>query len=92
MYAGVANSTISRIMNGSPADPETLQKLADYLNLSVESIYRLAGILPETKNHSREELKSVIEHLFGKLSPNDQAEILDIIRMKIERQKQQPQS
>jgi transcriptional regulator with XRE-family HTH domain len=84
--SGVASSTISRMMRGLPADAETYQKLADYLSLPLDSIYRMAGIFPAEESQ-REGIIRVIEHLAARLPESDQQEILAIIRMKIERQK-----
>lgn len=83
-YSGVAPSTISRIMRGLPADAETYQKLADYLKLPLDSIYRMAGIFP-AEDSQREGVIRVVEHLMQKLPESDQEEVLEIIRLKISR-------
>lgn len=82
--ADLAASTINRLLRGHPADPETLEKLAKLLNEPLDHLYRLAGILPEQDRH--QEIVRVIEHLVTRLPENDQQEILEIIRMKIDRQ------
>jgi len=82
-YASIAEGTVRRILAGKKPDPETLQKLAAFLNVPVDMLYRMSGILPdETK---RSESIRLIEHLFEKLPESDQAEIIDIIRLKLER-------
>lgn len=82
-YAGVASSTISRIIQGHPVDTETLQKIADYLKVPVENLYRLAGLLVDDVQYS--ETLKLVEHLFAKLPESDQQEVIDIIKLKIER-------
>lgn len=84
LYAKVASSTISRIMRGLPADHDTLAKLADYLDLPIDSLYRMAGILPPEDNQRTAAIR-LIEHLFKQLPEDDQAEIIEIARLKIER-------
>lgn len=86
--AGVATSTINRILAGKPADPETLQGIALYLKIPPEYLYRLAGMLPQ-EEELRHEVVQLIEHLFAKLPQSDQEEILDIIRIKVERRERE---
>lgn len=83
--AKVAHGTIQNILAGKPVDHRTLQKLADYLSVPVDTLYRLAGILPTEEEH-REETIRVIEYLMAKLPESDRQEILEIVRMKISRQ------
>ena len=82
-YAGLAHTTVRHILEGRTPDHKTLQKLADYLNMPIDSLYRMAGILPE--EHQRREVIRVIEHLIAKLPESDQQEILEIVRMKVAR-------
>jgi len=82
-YAGVSHGTIQNILAGKPVDHKTLQKLASYLSLPIDTLYRMAGILPEEAQ--RKEVIRVIEHLIAKLPETDQQEILEIVRMKVAR-------
>jgi transcriptional regulator with XRE-family HTH domain len=84
IYADVASSTISRIMRGMSAEPETLVKLANYLNVPVDTLYRKAGMLPTEEEHKQDIIR-VIEHLLGRLPESDQQEILDLARIKVAR-------
>ena len=88
MYSGVASSTVSRMMRGLPADAETYQKLADYLGLPLDTIYRMAGIFPNEESQ-REGIIRVIEHLVARLPESDQQEILEIVRMKVSRREKE---
>ena len=87
--SGVASSTISRIMRGLPADAETYQKLAEFLGLPIDGIYRMAGVFPSEESQ-REGIIRVIEHLLARLPESDQQEILQIVRMKVDRQNKSP--
>jgi len=88
MYTGLAHSTIRQILDGKTPDHKTLQKIADYLVVPVETLYRLAGILPKEEEH-RQEIIRVIEHLMARLPESDQQEVLQIVRMKVDRQNRQ---
>ena len=80
---GMTHDTMRRILAGEQVSYKTLNKIAAYLNLPTENVYRMAGILPEQTE--KEELIGLIVHLFAKLPMADQAEILDIIRLKLDR-------
>jgi transcriptional regulator with XRE-family HTH domain len=84
LYVGVSHTAVGKILDGRIPDRKTFQKLADYLGEPVENLYRLAGVLPPDAN-KRDELIRLIEHLFPKLPEGDQQEIIEIIRMKVER-------
>jgi len=43
--AGVAQNTISQIVNGTPAGPKRLTALADYFGVPHQFIFELAGLL-----------------------------------------------
>lgn len=85
-YANLAHATVRRILAGEHVDNATLQKLADYLKLPIDTVYRMAGVLPTEEEHKRE-LVRVIEHLLARLPESDQEEILQIVRMKVDRLK-----
>lgn len=83
--AGLAHGTIQNILAGKPVDHKTVQKLASYLNMPVDVLYRMAGVLPP-EEEQREEILRMIEYLMRKLPESDQQEILEIVRMKVSRQ------
>lgn len=84
--SGITTGQISRILNGTrgPA-PETLNGIAKAFHLSPELIFRIAGLLPPRENV--EPLDEELLDLFEQLTPEDQDEILQLARMKIERRK-----
>jgi transcriptional regulator with XRE-family HTH domain len=84
-YAKLAHTTVRHILDGRTPDHTTFQKLSTYLGLPIDTLYRMAGILPPEEGQ-RQEVIRVIEHLMAKLPDSDQQEILEIIRMKIARQ------
>ena len=55
MVSGVSNSTISRIENASSdTDPETLKKLAPYLDIPYMKLMEVAGYVKEFSNFTEE--------------------------------------
>lgn len=84
-YANLAHATVRRILAGDQVDMATLNKIANYLNLPPDTVYKMAGALP-AEEEQRGEIIRVIEHLIAKLPESDQQEILDIVRMKVARQ------
>jgi len=84
LYIGVSHSTISRILDGKPAEPETLRKIAEYLRIPAGELFQLAGLMSDD-DRRREGAKSLIEDLLARLPESDQQEVIDIIRMKLER-------
>lgn len=79
VYAGISHSTVRRVLAGEEVDHKTLAALAEYLNIPIENVYRMAGLLPE------EDLKTLaireVEHLLRQLPPDAQRKILDMIRL-----------
>lgn len=88
VYSKTTHTTLSRLLAGGTPDHETLHKLAEYLKVSVRDLYRMAGLIPPEDDEKRARITSVIDDLYGKLPPGDQAEVLDIIRMKLSRNRQ----
>jgi transcriptional regulator with XRE-family HTH domain len=84
MYAGVASSTISRIMSGGEPDPATLIKLADYLNVPVKTLFQKAGWLREEEAGIKSELLAEIEHLMRMLPEESQRRIRDQARLEFQ--------
>lgn len=83
--AGLNRAVINKIENGqSKPTVETLQSIANALNLPDEVVFRAAGFLrtpPDT------EYAEQILHLLPQLSSQEQEEILELLRFKAERQK-----
>ena len=84
-YANLAHATVRRILAGEQVDAATLNKIADYLKLPVDTVYRMAGVLPQEEERKQDIIR-VIDHLVARLPESDQEEILQIIRMKVDRQ------
>lgn len=79
LHTGVSPRTVGRILSGEKVDPESLQKIAEALNIPVENLYRMAGYLPP------EEASAVVlrevEHLLRQLPEASQRRILDMVRV-----------
>lgn len=80
-YAGISIGTASNLINDridEPA-PSTLLKVADYLDVPVQVLYRLVGYLPEDADVDS---LPVIEatRLMRQLPSDNQSEILEIVR------------
>lgn len=84
--SGKAPAVISRVLNGDrKPEPETLIAIARALNLPPEQVFRAAGLLPPVSPDT--EYAEQILHLLRQLSPQEQEEILELLRFKTERQK-----
>lgn len=67
MVSGVSNSTISRIENAtSDTDPETLKKLAPFLDTTYEELMKVAGYIKEYNDITEKTFK---EEDFSRLLP-----------------------
>jgi transcriptional regulator with XRE-family HTH domain len=84
--SGKAPAVISRVLNGDrKPEPDTLIAIARALNLPPETVFRAAGLLPPVSPDT--EYAEQILHLLRQLSPQEQEEILELLRFKAERQK-----
>lgn len=79
LHAGISPRTLGRILRGKKVDPESLQLIADGLQVPVEDLYRLAGYLPPEEAHTQ--LLHEIEYLLRQLPEADQRRILDMVRL-----------
>ncbi len=84
--SGVTPAQISRVINGvRGVGNDTLLKIAGALQISPETIFRAAGLLPEKK-----ELDPKVErinHLANQLlDEEDKEELIKILELKLERQ------
>jgi len=85
----VSEGTIRNALEGKPLSREVLERLAKfYFKVPVDQMYRMAGILPPEPSQ-RAEVIRLIELLFEKLPASDQQEIVDIVRMKVERREKE---
>jgi transcriptional regulator with XRE-family HTH domain len=91
LYAGVASSTISRIMSGGEPDPGTLIKIADYLNVPVKTLFQKAGWLRDEETDIKSELLDEIEYLMRLLPEESQRRIRDQARLEFQYKNQQNQ-
>ena len=82
-YAGLSHSTVRRMLAGQAVDNQTLIALANYLNLSVEVVYQMAGTLPEPSS-VRSAVLNEIENMLLDLPEEAQKKIRDQIRVEWE--------
>lgn len=84
-YAGIGVGTASRLIKDQTPSPDadTLLKVAEYLNVPVENLYRLAGYMKETGS-TRTLILSEIEQMLDDLSEESQKKIRDMIRVEWE--------
>lgn len=82
-YAGIGVATASKLVNDQTSpDPKTLQKVAEYLSVPVENLYRLAGYIEEPT--TRTLVIDEIEHMLHDLPEESQRKIRDMIRVEWE--------
>jgi transcriptional regulator with XRE-family HTH domain len=80
-YAGIGVATASKLINDKTSpDPDTLKKVAEYLDVPVENLYRLAGYLDENKP-ARNLVIDEVEYLMRDLPEESQKKILDQVRL-----------
>lgn len=84
--AKVSEGTIRNALDGKTLTHDVLERLAKfYLKVPIDEAYRMAGVFPP-HDSPRTAGIVLIEHLFEQLPEDDQAEIIEIIRLKIARQ------
>jgi transcriptional regulator with XRE-family HTH domain len=88
--AGISRGTLSNIISGARGIGEkSLISIANALNISPITIFRKAGLLPESgETGAFDDWK----HLLAQLSPEEQEEMRQIAIMKIERNRKAEQS
>jgi transcriptional regulator with XRE-family HTH domain len=79
-YAGISVGTASNLINDrvDNPDPQTLLKVAEYLNVPIEYLFQLAGYLPDRKTTPAAVLE--VAELMQQLPPHKQEEILAIVK------------
>lgn len=82
-YAGIGVATAHRLVNDQVENPDapTLQKVAEYLHIPVENLYRLAGYLPDEDESLRNALIREAEHLLKQLPEESQREFVEMLRV-----------
>lgn len=85
-YAGIGVGTANNLIKneGSP-DPKTLRKVAEYLNVPPETLFRLAGYLPPEPEIDTK--KQMALHLLSQLNDDSLDRMLDFLRLEVERAK-----
>lgn len=84
--ANLNQSSLSMIWSGQRKPGNDLcEAIAHALGYPPETVYRAAGLLPPADEIT--EAVSQLNHAYKQLSPRDQEEVLDIIRVKLERAK-----
>jgi len=84
-FVGVSHPTISEILNGEEPSYDVCRKLAPVLHLPLERVLRAAGLLPPVDADT--EYQEEFFYLLSQLSPQEQQEILELLRFKSERKK-----
>ena len=81
----ISQSAYSMIFSGQrePGN-DVLSALAKVFDLDLENVFRIAGILPAPKEWSPTQAEW--DDVFDRLSPQDQEELLQIARLKLDRQ------
>jgi transcriptional regulator with XRE-family HTH domain len=81
---GLSHPTISDIFNiDKPPSFETCLAIAQTFGIPSENVLRLAGLLPQTQEKSPQ--VDEISYLFDQLSSEEQEELIQLARFKIER-------
>ena len=83
--AGLTKSQVSRIVNEKTPSNHEAHSLGRALNVPPETIMRLAGQLPPSPNHN--DKSDEMMQIFSGLADDDQDEILQMGRLKLERHK-----
>jgi transcriptional regulator with XRE-family HTH domain len=87
--AGVHQSTISMAYSGQRnVGPDLAESIARAFGIQPEEVFRVAGLLPPSKDEKSDNREEIM-FFYDQLSPEDQAEILDLLRFKAERTKKQ---
>jgi transcriptional regulator with XRE-family HTH domain len=87
--AGTSKSVISRVLNRERVpSPETLDIIAHALGLPPETVYRAAGLLPPL-TPTMEDTEEVL-YLLAQLPPEERQEIIEFMRLKLDRKKKKP--
>lgn len=86
--AGLNRQVISTYVNRqrSKPDSEVLTALARALRLPPEVVFRHAGLLPPVSPDT--EYREELLYLFSELPPDEQEEIIELLRFKKERKKE----
>ena len=87
---GVSHPTISSLLNGEVPTYDLCKKLAPILHVPLEQMLRAAGLLPPKPN-GNQKLDEAL-HVLSMLPPDDLEELIQIARLKLERQAQHPPS
>jgi len=87
--SGIDTAVISNLINGKRGPGEdTCTAIAHALDLPPETVYRAAGLLPPV-TPTMEDTEEAL-HLFAQLSPEERQEMIDFMRMKLDRKKKKP--
>ena len=97
--AGIGMGTVTNLLrydaeagNQSKPTHETLQAVADYLKVPIDTLYQLAGYLPPEEDLETR-MSRLIAKLITQLTPDEQQEIADLIRFMVDnRQKHRSES
>ncbi len=90
--ANIPRQIINNYINRQRKKPDSdvLVAIARALNLPPETVFRAAGLLPPVSPNSEHQQEFL--YLLSQLSPEEQEEILELLRFKTERRKTPPPS
>lgn len=88
--AGISRQAVSDYINQkrTTPTPEALTAIAHGLKIPIETAFRAAGLLPTPPEWNPTQAEW--EDIFGKLSLEDQEELLQIARLKLDRKRPHP--
>lgn len=79
---GLTRAAISKYINGRIPNDEALEKIAHAFKIPKATIYSIAGLLPSISEEK--ELINQILHLTSQLPEQDQQDILEYARMRVQ--------
>ena len=86
----IAPNTLIRVLDSKKVDNETLDKIAKYLMLPPDNIYRMAEVLPPDPDKDR--VVRLAMHLFDKLPEDRQQRLLAQLELEVKLWEQQNQT
>jgi plasmid maintenance system antidote protein VapI len=77
----IAPNTLARVLDDKKVDNDTLDKIAKYLVLPKETVYRMAEVLPQ--DPERDRIVRLAMHLFDQLPEDRQQRLLAQLELEV---------